>query len=330
MAIFYKQFKSYAAQHGNAEALALKAVLVLPGVDHSDFCPGFFVTKIDDLCPEVPQDVALQSIGKGAAAFLHLNSPTSNTTKAAALGTLKDMLSFSVEMFEPYLEAFKLESSGAWCETAQRKIAGLAAADIDKLQIKLDVVAFNSFEHAHTNYSQLPQGGLVVNTISTFEPATGFGPSDVHGAAKSIDCKMVGADRIAQQMNVSTDMGVACRAVNAQAVATALKLLPQKSLKRFQSKGRTVCLKDDTSVFENIGPLFVKGSITLKETSPCLEVASLGLVSTVSSHIFPGNHYCKLLSPAMAMEWMMTESLRPYPYNLNATACGSLHEEILV
>merc|ERR1719160_1218618 len=77
MAGLYEQSKAYADSHSMEEALRLKPVHVLEGLDHSDFCPGFFVTKVKDCKSEVSQDVALDRIGAGASAFLHLNSPVS-------------------------------------------------------------------------------------------------------------------------------------------------------------------------------------------------------------------------------------------------------------
>jgi len=321
LALYYKQFKDYATQHGEEKALVRKPVQTILGMDHSNFCPGFFVTATKDLCAEITEDEALQAIGKGAAAFLHLNSPTTDATKTAAMVTMKDMLSVSRTLFEPYLEAFEFESNGSWCELGQHVIAGLGAADDGKLQVEAETRGMDTFEHGHTSYAKLSGGGLKVGIISAFEQSTGFGPADIHGAAKSIDCKMLGADRVNEQMMGVTNLSKTCRDINPLAVAKALELLPERSKQRYLSQTRRVCYGEDTTVFGNIGPLFVKGSITLDEKDNCLEVASLSLVSTITSKIFPGNHYCKLLSPAMAMEWMMTDGIKPSPYNLNAEKC---------
>jgi len=125
------------------------------------------------------------------------------------------------------LQAFEFESNGSWCELAQHVIAGLSAADDGKLQITVETRPMDTFEHGHTNYSQVSGGGLKVKIISAFENSSGFGPADIHGAAKSIDCKMLGADRVAEQMKVKTNMSVTCRDVNPLAVAKALELLPE-------------------------------------------------------------------------------------------------------
>merc|ERR1712194_263703 len=114
--------------------------------------------------------------------------------------------------------------------------------------------------------------------------------------------------------NVTTNTSVQCADINRMAVAVAESLISERSRKRYEEKGRKFCYKPDAQVFGNIGPLFIKGSFKKEETKECLEVTSLGLISTVSSLIFPGNHYCKLLSPALAMDWMLTDSHKPFPY----------------
>merc|ERR1712113_662222 len=105
-----------------------------------------------------------------------------------------------------------------------------------------------------------------------------------------------------------------CADINRMAVAVAEGLISERSRKRYQEKGRKFCHMPDAQAFGNIGPLFIKGSLKTEETKDCLQVTSLGLVSTVKSMIFPGNHYCKLLSPALAMDWMLTDSHKPFPY----------------
>lgn len=316
LSLYYSQFKSYGAAHGDATALVRKPVHVLPGLDHSDFCPGFFVTAIKDLKSEQSQEEALEAIARGSSAFLQLNSPTAAETKERALSTMYEMQTLTAELLEPYLAAFALEQHGAagpWCETAQQVVAGLRPEDAGKLVVRSELLAMSSFWHGHTEYAKLADGRLEATVISAVEPFTESHKR--HGAAKSIDCKMLAADRIAEQLSLNTQ-AVQCREVNKLAVDVARKLMPRHALERFDTKGRGFCHEHDIGVLGDIGPLFVAGSLKAKETSECLEVASLGLTTSLKSWIYPGNHYCKLLSPAMALEWMMTDGLKPFPYDL--------------
>jgi hypothetical protein len=72
-------------------------------------------------------------------------------------------------------------------------------------------------------------------------------------------------------------------------------------------------LKDDFTATGNIGPLWVKESMRIKDDKEnnCLEVASLVEGPTkLHSLLFPGVHYCKLISPARIVDFIMTDSLK--------------------
>lgn len=319
IAFYYQQYKSYASTAGEEKALTEKPVQILPGLDHSDFCPGFFVTAIKDIHSEVSQEVALASIGKAASAFLHLNSKVSDAAKSAGLATMKELLTFTESMVNPYLDAFALEQ-GPVCTEAQRTVIGVTDEDFKRMNILTKVVDFGKFEHSRSGYAKKADGTLELTCTSAAEASSGFGPLDIHQAAKSVDCKMSDATRVAEQLGIKTNDEVECSKVNEWAVKQAYNSLPAKSKKRFDAKGRPVVFKSDTHVFENIGPLFVKGSISIKETTDGLEVSSLAINNTIAGKIFPGVHYCKLLSPAMALEWMMTDGIKPFPYSAMHTS----------
>jgi len=327
LAGLYGQAKAYADTHSWEEALRLKPVHVLEGLDHSDFCPGFFVTKTKDCKSEVSQDLALARIGSTASAFLHLNSPSSDAAQANAMAIMKKNLAFTREMCEPFLTAFRLEKqqlvsppstipSGPWCAVAQHEIVGLSAADVSRLNVepcKLITAGLHEFEHQHTNYTIMPDGRLDVTCYSAVEPpASSIERSQF--SAKSVDCKMVDATRVAEQLQVATNTSKSCADINRMAVDVAKKLLPAKSLERYEQKGRGLCFMPDSHVPLNIGPLWVKSSVKTSETAECLQVTSSKLDSPITSPIFPGNHYCKLFSPSAAMDWIMTDSHKPFPY----------------
>jgi len=183
MAGLYEQSKAYADSHSIEDALKMKPVHVLEGLDHSDFCPGFFVTKTKDCKSEVEQDAALATIGEVAAAFLHLHTPTSDATKAAAMAVMKKRLAFTLEMVQPYLTAFQLEKgqlasppsgvpAGPWCNVAAETIVGLSTADASKLKVdacKLITTGLHDFEHQHSKHTITPDGKLDVDCFSAVE-----------------------------------------------------------------------------------------------------------------------------------------------------------------
>lgn len=178
--------------------------------------------------------------------------------------------------------------------------------------------SLHDFEHFHNTYN-LSQGVLDVQCGAFKELPGNLLNTGDQVAAKSLDCKMLDGTRVAEQLQVSTNLSVQCADINRQAVSVAEKMLPEKTRQRYRAKGRKHCFKDDSHVLGNIGPLWVKSKLKQEETEQCMEVTSPKLISTVSSPIFPGSHYCKLLSPALALDWMYTDSHKPFPYNLSQT-----------
>lgn len=79
------------------------------------------------------------------------------------------------------------------------------------------------------------------------------------------------------------------------------------ALTRHEERGRPICYKPDYDAFGNIGPLWVSDVMTIKDSKDhsCLNVASLKLgPQALDSLIFPGVHYCKLLSPARVIDYI--------------------------
>ena len=92
------------------------------------------------------------------------------------------------------------------------------------------------------------------------------------------------------------------------------------ALDRFKESGRPICLHEDFTPIGNIGPLFVKETLEVKDDKDnnCLSVKSLREGPTdLKSMIFPGVHYCKLLSPARVVEYYMTDGLKSKSTCLN-------------
>ena len=80
------------------------------------------------------------------------------------------------------------------------------------------------------------------------------------------------------------------------------------------SQGRGWCFLEDTETYNDIGPLWVfNNTLALKETATCMSVSSASLKTKIDGKIYPGNTYCKFLSPARALDWMMTDSIRKWP-----------------
>jgi len=313
-AIWFKQHLEFARSAGEEKALKEKPVFILPGLNHSDFCPGFDVPG--DLPADVDQETATTAIGAAVASFLH--SQSGDEAALSHLRTLRDQTNL---FMEPYLEAEAMEKSSrdgsdgqsSFCERATHIQAGLSEEDDGHLKITDTFFNGNgNLEHCHPAYETVGSD-LQATSCSHTDYYSDFDNTGYFGCSSQISCKFLSSDRLAEQLNTTAiHPDLTCRDINMQTVRMVEALAPKSTSERFQKKGRGWCFENDTSTFGNIGPLWLLGNMKLTEKEDCLSVSSLHLHTETTSKIFPGSTYCKLLSPTRVLDWMMTDSLKPF------------------
>lgn len=270
------------------------------------------------------------------AAFLHLQpvSKQDAATIEQAQTTLKSRIQYTGNLLAPFLEAAELEVTGAdgtynhtagtsspWCARAQILLGGLndssTALHATDRHFPKETDPSPSMEHCRNNYSIATNGSEKVCTILTCSGTryeTDVDNTGGNAGAHEIGCKMYSREKIYHILGMSapTEPENVCALINQHAIDTAMDLISTHgvpdTLDRYKSKGRGICLLPDFHAPGNIGPLWASGSLKLKVNNTCLTVASLAEYSSMESKIFPGQHYCKLLSPARVVEWVMTDN----------------------
>jgi hypothetical protein len=157
---------------------------------------------------------------------------------------------------------------------------------------------------------------------SSFNPVSRFAPN--YASASDIACKMLSGDEIAKAAGLkqgefwpAKHPNITCTAMNAHAWDVAVSLVQKywpKAYERWQSQGRKMEFDADHTTIA--GPQWVffssltfDGQHTMTDRSKPVKVSSSSLYSSSDSKIFPGNFYCKFLSPAKAVEWIQTMAL---------------------
>jgi len=319
--IWFRQFLALEESSGKEKALESKPVIILPKLNHSDFCPGFDVPG--DLMAEVDQITASRSIGEAIAAFLGVQVLKTGKSREAYAAKLGALLSWTRELLSPYIKAQEYEvastgaqgggSSSPLCEKAQHLIAGLSAGDDAHLQVAdASQPELTNLMSCHTNWTRTAGGKLLVHSCSHPEYYANVANLGEITAAREVACKMLSNERVAEQLGTQTaHPSIRCIEGNKYAVQVAESLALPETLARYKKKGRGICLLDDEETWQDIGPLWVfKDRLKLAENSTCLSVASIFLRTALNSSIYPGNHYCKILSPARVLDWMMSDSLK--------------------
>lgn len=120
------------------------------------------------------------------------------------------------------------------------------------------------------------------------------------------------------QTSPSLDQGDRCKSINQDAYQLALNVSSQRALSRFQRLGRPLVMAADKKPTPPAGPWWIWNYLSYTDKSSEVEVASWYAFYPLSGPAYgAGNHYCKLLSPARALEWIYIDGLRKAPKNVN-------------
>jgi len=110
-----------------------------------------------------------------------------------------------------------------------------------------------------------------------------------------------------------SDVSNICAGINKQAYDYALTHASASATARFQKYGEPLVMGDDLGPY-NAGPLWIWDDLKFKhDSSRNVTVVSSPMMRTPTSYWIKaaaGMHYCKVLSPARAMEHLMIDGLR--------------------
>jgi hypothetical protein len=117
-----------------------------------------------------------------------------------------------------------------------------------------------------------------------------------------------------------TDPDTLCRDINEYAYLYAKNMVPKDVLARFEEHGTPFVFEDDKSPAVPAGPFWINSPLRFeKDTSnetPVVRVTSTSFVLDMNNPLgkvapgIVGIHYCKVLSPARAVEWIYIQGLR--------------------
>jgi len=198
-----------------------------------------------------------------------------------------------------------------------------------------DVRDTEPYHHAHLwnecTKEEVLEGGCVLNftTVSElkFSPLDAFDAGFPPVTASEIRAKMKSRQATYRQTIdptaklADTDKLDFCKEINEKAFAWAHAQAPPRTKERFDAIGVQPVFDSDIRHRVQIGPVWINGPLRLQERYDkssgryVWHVRSPTMVTDVSAHIYPdsaGFHYCKLLSPARALEWMYVDGLRRY------------------
>ncbi|XP_068245706.1 uncharacterized protein [Palaemon carinicauda] len=294
-----------------------KPVIVLEDVNHMHFASGdppSLVAKEDILSP-MAQDEAQSLIARHIASYLTVVSGQPPEEIAMAQEVLLEAFDNTAKAMQPlkYLKDYS-EGDGErspWSEQGQRIVSAVLEQYHNSLEVNDQIYGSVYALASSRPVIELAGDKAVVNTCTHVYPhsiltTTGdLAASEIGAKFKSREAIM----QVLEPLGVEFGDMVTCKEVNQVAFELALNCSSDISRSRFESRGGQVTFHDDLQEATGSGWLYshLQYNLTVND----LEVTSPTLVTSVDvSFGLGGMHYCKLLPPSRALEYIMVDSLK--------------------
>lgn len=338
---------------GNRSATAYTStfpVVIIPGMSHMQFASGSPPELVfqRDLRPAISYAAAHAAAAQNVAAFLNVRM---NLQRTASLRQLQAQVDATGTFSKPIIAALKLEGywqfappcfsakAGERCTFGSPWVSFTAQGALG--QNVAGVHNQDQFDDA-SDSSPLPtiqnhcsSASCVVDTTSVtqlkYNILTALDTGFVPISASEMETKMNSRQAIElahgatnPSFNATDGAGTNdCAGVNQRAWAYALSNGGAATVTRFRQLGQNITIGDDvlvSSVSSWVGKaLSMTTAMDAGSSRAVLRVSSPAIAFPDSSPGLKGLHFCKLLSPARAMEWLYVDGLRYYDSLANHT-----------
>eukprot|EP00455_Lapot_gusevi_P017747 TRINITY_DN1956_c0_g1_i2.p1 TRINITY_DN1956_c0_g1~~TRINITY_DN1956_c0_g1_i2.p1 ORF type:complete len:304 (-),score=125.20 TRINITY_DN1956_c0_g1_i2:55-966(-) len=301
---------------GKDTALTKKPVVMIAGATHSQFASNVTV-KGDILTPEVDEETAQNEFAAATSAFLTLLFPEAVNNDPGALAAAKAVLAsgfqFAQETTEAFMNLLDYEQSGEYCAQSQHNLVASSPNLAPLLQVQ-NTKHDNLFDFSNSKPS-LSQSGEMAVVMTSSRNSYAFNPFDVSTnpvAATQTQCKLKSQDAVASLLKMTASGTEAtCSVLNGAAFAMAVKTQPQRVVARYYQRGKQLSFGQDSMASTGITWLSASLAMNPDSSNPnVVNVVSPALETSVTTPLVPGMHYCTLLSPARAAEWILVDSLK--------------------
>eukprot|EP00300_Choanocystis_sp_HF-7_P016600 c19462_g1_i1.p1 GENE.c19462_g1_i1~~c19462_g1_i1.p1 ORF type:complete len:484 (+),score=111.98 c19462_g1_i1:168-1619(+) len=306
-----QEFYTLAGKIGFQKALRDKPVLLGYGMGHLDFSPGYVNTNIH-FPSELPQDEAVATVGTVISSFLHVQFSNNASLVTRGLAVLQNYHQVALNLTAAFRQTAALQNS-TWCSEVQRIVSGLSDDVWKSINVTTNNVSADDWTSFHSiqpvyelsssqqlvsiqtasmpDYS-IGRARMVAEALSFIEPLSAFG----------MECKLLHPAFIAKLLNVTAPTGVSCKNASLAAIALARELVPDHSRERFDRVGYAVDVGADVQYSQEA--FWNLQKITFKLNNSTGRVNAQAKSFSNSQFL-----YCKVLSPAQIVDWMMSYGL---------------------
>ena len=334
----------------NQNSSSMFPVIVINGMTHFQFASGAppELVKLRDLRPEISYEDAHSIVARYTTAFMSFH-----TGDSSALKEITSAVKSSGDFLQPLIAAYTMEGfyefnppcydnspsskctyGCPWTEYAQTVMGGLTKAKLVDADAFHPVYQINPVHLPHILNNCSEPDSCVLKTVTVsqnvYETGDKLDTGFISTSASEIRAKLKSRQAIMEAVgykNVdfnTTDGSSICKIINQDSYAWAKNNAGDKTLERFERFGVPMVMGNDKGPY-NAGPLWIWTPLSLSKTTnssghAILEIRA-PMMRTPNDYFIKasaGFHYCKLLSPARATEWIYVDGLREY-YSMNST-----------
>lgn len=281
-------------------------VIIIEGANHMQFASGNIPPRVRqlDLQADVTEQEAHRKIGQHLNSFSTALFSGSLIEIGDAQQKLQDAHLDTRKRFQPLLEMKALQEQDGecpWAKHAQKYFAGKFADIVEVQNIILEPTSFNRSKP----FLNIGNDKLVINTTAfiAFEDGYEMRPS-VKQSPKEISLKLKSQASIYRAFGSSNVLEEpSCKSVNELAFNLALSSATNEASDRYKLRGRSVVFENDleTKTYTE----WLSTPLTTWENNDGLHVQAVSFLTPLE-----GMHYCKLMTPFRALEWVIIDSLR--------------------
>ena len=289
-------------------------VILIEGANHAQFGSGNITSLLKpyDLKASITVDQAHRMIGKYFDAFLTVTFSADDSKIDEAINELSEAFLNSVKKFQPFLDVRNLDTDGKesmWTILAQDFFAGEYP---DRVAVSNKILE-NPWFFGTEPSTSMAAGSMIVDTVALIHAADKSDRVQMvmdMESPREIDMKLVAKNAIWKALAGQNDTALrsepnTCKSLNDLALILALYASSETARERYLTQGRQIVLETDAMRGANI--LWAPSPLQMWEDEAGLHVRSIALVTS-------RDHYCKVMSPYRAMEWVNVDSLRPYRF----------------
>jgi len=298
---------------------AFTKTILVPQVNHAQVASGETNEEVvdNDIDPELTEEEAHEMYAQRMGDWLSLNALhlelISQEDANTALSNFAEYETATAEFLEPFFIAYNMEQVGLHSDfviEAQEWILDLDNAE--NVLINSTVLTNMPTFQGYSPSVKEENGIVSIKTYLHFNYDTDLLDFNNHLSASTVKAKMKLADFIYPLIGLpERNQMLSCAEMNKKSMEIAMSIASEAALERMDAKGRRLEFgEDDVYVWGGVPWEYSGGLKWTINPDNSVELKSARLTSDPNFPFFPGEHYCDLLSPYRALEWIYIESIR--------------------